>query len=89
MIFLGLAFFPVKRFKGWCLENKRCLHRGKNPTNKIFASMANQLMFLDTIKYFQQSLVSLANSLTDDEKTNDPKRVLKIYWKRSIVTYKI
>ena len=51
--------------------------------------MANQLMFLDTIKYFQQSLVSLVNSLTDDEKTNDPKRVLKIYWKRSIVTYKI
>ena len=29
--------------------------------------MGNQLMFLDTIKYFQ-SLASLANSLTDDEK---------------------
>ena len=48
--------------------------------------MGNQLMFLDTIKYFQ-SLASLANSLTDDEKKkNDPKRVLIIYWQRSIVT---
>ena len=49
--------------------------------------MGNQLMFLDTIKYFQ-SLASLANSLTDDDekKKNDPKRVLKIYWQRSIVT---
>ena len=67
------------------MENKRCLHRGENPTNKSCASMGNQLMFLDTIKYFQ-SLASLANSLTDDEKKNDPKRVLKIYWQRSIVT---
>ena len=48
--------------------------------------MGNQLMFLDTIEYFQ-SLASLANSLTDDEKKkNDPKRVLIIYWQRSIVT---
>ena len=35
--------------------------------------MGNQLMFLDTIKYFQ-SLASLANSLTDDEKKKRSKK---------------
>ena len=32
---------------------------GKNPTDVIFASIGNQVMFLDTIKYFQQSLEAL------------------------------
>lgn len=32
----------------------------KNLTNINFASISNQAMFLDTIKYFQQSLASLA-----------------------------
>ena len=36
---------------------------GKNPTDINFASIAQQIQFLDTIKYFQQSLGSLARSL--------------------------
>ena len=32
---------------------------GKNSTDVIFASIGNQVMFLDTIKYFQQSLEPL------------------------------
>ena len=34
-------------------------------------------MFLDTIKYFQQSLVSLANNLTDEEKKSIQKKCIK------------
>ena len=41
---------------------------GKNPSNMNFASIGNQIHFVDTIKYFQQSLGALANSLTDKEK---------------------
>ena len=33
-----------------------------------FANIGNQVMFLDTIKYFQQSLGTLASNLTDSEK---------------------
>lgn len=42
---------------------------GKNPTDVYFASIGNQVQLLDTIKYFQQSLGALANSLTSSEKT--------------------
>ena len=58
--------------------------RRKNPTDINFANIDNQVRFLDTIKYFQQSLRALVNSLTDNEKSaiskerekflkNDPK----------------
>ena len=57
---------------------------GKNPSDINFASIGNQIQFVDTIKYFQQSLAALAKSLTDKEKNgiyrkcekflkNDPK----------------
>ena len=42
---------------------------GKNLTDINFANIGNQVLFLDTIKYFQQSLGALANSLTDNEKS--------------------
>ena len=41
---------------------------GKNPTDINFAYISNQVQFIDTIKYFQQSLGGLANSLTSSEK---------------------
>ena len=41
---------------------------GRNATDINFANTGNQIMFLDTIKYFQQSLGTLANTLTDSEK---------------------
>ena len=34
-------------------------------------------MFLDTIKYFQQSLASLANGLADEEKKSIQKECIK------------
>ena len=43
---------------------------GKNPSNVNFAIIKNQVKFIDTVKYFQQSLASLAKSMTDDEREN-------------------
>ena len=42
---------------------------GKNPTDINFASIGNQIQFIDTIEYFQQSLSALANNLTNKEKS--------------------
>ena len=43
---------------------------GKNPTNVNFAIIRNQVKFIDMVKYFQQSLTSLADSMTDNERKN-------------------
>ena len=41
--------------------------RGKNSTNINFANIGNQIMFLDTTRYFKKSLASLAVSMADNE----------------------
>ena len=46
---------------------------GENPTNINFAIKRNQVKFIETIKYFQQSLGNLVDSMTDEEKQNDGK----------------
>ena len=46
---------------------------GSNPTNVNFAIIKNQVRFIDTVKYFQQSLGSLADSMTDIERENVKK----------------
>lgn len=43
---------------------------GKNTTDKNFAIIWNQVRFIDTVKYFQQSLGGLADSITDIERQN-------------------
>ena len=43
---------------------------GKNLANVNFTIIRNQVKFIDTVKYFQQSLASLADSMTDDERKN-------------------
>ena len=43
---------------------------GKNLTNVNFTIIRNQVKFIDMVKYFQQSLASLADSMTDDERKN-------------------
>lgn len=43
---------------------------GKNPTDVNFAITRNKVRFIDTVKYFQQSLGSLADSMTDIERKN-------------------
>ena len=41
---------------------------GKNPIDVNFAIIKNQVRFIDTVKYFHQSLGSLADSMTDTER---------------------
>ena len=43
---------------------------GKNPTSINFAIIQNQVRFIDTVKYCQQSLASLASSMTNIERAN-------------------
>ena len=46
----------------------------KNPTNINFAIIQSQVRFIDTVKYYQQSLASLASSMTDIERANVRKK---------------
>lgn len=43
---------------------------GSNAANINFANIGNQVMFLDTIRYFQQCLETLGSNLTDKEKNS-------------------
>ena len=47
---------------------------GKNPTDISFVNIYNQVLFLDSIKYFRQSLGALVNSLTENEKSAISKK---------------
>ena len=77
-------FFLAKGLRASVWKTRDFIIGGKNPTDIKFTSIGNQVQFLDTIKYFQQSLGALANSLTSSEKAaiyeeskrflmNDPK----------------
>ena len=44
--------------------------RGRNPTDVNFAIIRNQVRFIDIVKFFQQSLGNLADSMTNKEREN-------------------
>ena len=62
-------FFSLNGLRAGVWRTRSICIGGKDPTNISFANIGNQVMFLDTIKYFQQSLGALANSLTDSGKS--------------------
>ena len=49
----------------------------KNATNVNFVIIKNQVRFIDTVKYFQQSLASLAASMTNEERENVKKKTVE------------
>ena len=57
---------------------------GKNHTNINFANIGNEVIFIDTIKYFQQSLGTLASNLADNEKLTIRKECEKFIRKDKI-----
>ena len=63
-------FFFLKglRFGAWKTTN--LLVRGANLLQINFANIRDQLKFIDTMKYYQQSLAKLAESMTEQEKEN-------------------
>ena len=57
----------------------------KDPTDTNFANIGNQVAFIDTIKYFLQSLGTLADTMTDEERLA-VKKVQNVYFEgRSFV----
>ena len=56
-------FFLMKGLRAGVWRIRDIKIGDKNPTNINFANIGNQIMFLDTAKYFQQSLGSLAASM--------------------------
>ena len=70
IIFSGLIFsFLLKGLRTRVWRPRDINIGGKNPTDISFENIGNQIIFLGKIKYFQQSLNVLANSLTDTEKS--------------------
>ena len=63
-----MFFFLLKGLRSGIWRTRDITIAGKNPTDISFATIGKQIQFLDTIKYFQQSLAALASSLTDKEK---------------------
>ena len=51
-----------------CLENKATKIGGTNLTNVQYANIGNQVKFIDTMKYYQQSSLSLAKNARAFEK---------------------
>ena len=62
-------FFLFKDLRASVWKTRDMVIGGKNATDINFASIGNQVQFVDTTKYFQQSLSALTNSLTSSEKT--------------------
>ena len=63
-------FFFLKGIRPTVWETTHTKVGAKNASNINFASIGNQVRFIDTIKYFQQSLGNLGASMTDIEKNN-------------------
>ena len=61
-------FFLLKGLRAGTWKTQDINIGGRNPSDINFASIGTQIQFINTIKYFQQSLAALANSLTDKEK---------------------
>ena len=73
-------FFFTQGFRPTVWETRDINIGAKNATNLKFATIGNQVRFIDTIKYFQQSLANLAGSMNEVEKQdikNTFERVLQ------------
>ena len=68
-------FFLLKGLRSAIWKTQDINIGGKNPSDINFASIGNQIQFIDTLKYFQQSLGELTNSLAEKEKKNYIQRV--------------
>ena len=56
--------------------------------NINFANIVNQIKFLDTYKYYQQSLSVLASTMTDEERSNIKKECKKFIESDSKLNFK-
>ena len=61
-------FFFLKGERAGSWRSRYISIGGKNRTNTNFANIGNQVAFIDTITYFQQSLAVPASTMTDEER---------------------
>ena len=66
-------FLVLKGLRVSVWETTEIAIGGKNPIDVNFAIIRNQVWFIDTVKYFQQSLGSLAESTIDNERESVKK----------------
>ena len=79
-------FFVVKGIRLCVWRTKQLNIDDKDLTNVQYANMGDQVKFVETIKYYQQSLTSLALSATEFEKANIRQFCWKFLEKNSRVT---
>ena len=60
-------FFVIKGIRLCVWRTKQLGIRGNNLTNINFANTGNQVKFIDTVKFYQQSLASLAETTTNEK----------------------
>ena len=77
-------FFLVKGVRASTWKTRDIVIGGKNPTDINFACVGNQVQFIDTIKYFQQSLGTLASSFTSSEKESIYKECERYLLKNNV-----
>ena len=61
-------FFFLKGLRLGAWRTTNLSFGGKNLANINFVNISNQVKFIDTYKYFQQSLSILANTMSDEER---------------------
>ena len=83
-----MIFFLLKGIRAGVWRAKDFNIGGKNSTNIGFAGIGDQVMFIDTIKYFEQSLGALASNLTDNEKEANCKERKKFIEKNPYLAEK-
>ena len=64
------CFFVVKGIRFYVWRTKQLNIGGTNLTNVQYANMGDQFKFIETIKYYEQSLTSLALGATEFAKAN-------------------
>ena len=69
-ICLGSMFSFFKSSKARCLVNSNFIYWWINLTNINFENIGEQIKFIDTIKYYQQSLSTLVATMMETEKQN-------------------
>ena len=72
-------FFFLTGIRAGLWRTKDTSIGGKNPTDINFAHIGNQIVFIDSIKYFQQKLGTLRNAMTDDEKLTIKKECKNLF----------
>ena len=80
-----IFFFLLKGLTAGSWRTRDISVGGKNPTYINFAHIEDDVVFVDSIKYFQKSLGTLAETMTDNEKLAIRKECKKFVLKDEVL----